>query len=786
MSSPSESASTPRVSTSDKPQQGPIAIFEHHLRYLQDSYLSFFQERAKIEESYVDSLLRLHKKTKTIDIYLDHATEPSTVRQVWSEIRDGLEREAQCRMAFISALTVDVINPISALKETQDRTRKRIKDDLKESAAAHQDYAENVLPRLKRTYFKKCQEVEDNKLNALSPTNTGTTEASVALSPTRSNPNTSPVVTNPQPLRPLSRRASGHQPRNRSPSASNPLHDLANQGKRQLNQLMTFLDNKGGSLKEGVSGSKGDMAVRSVRAKREADEADKEYRKGVHWLETLRLRRSKILEGAFQSLELFIDEAATQLKTVLEKYTANALATSTTVSHLASHAQGYVSHISPQKEVSSLATIKSRYIKQTMPRRTLYTNYYVGDCNDLIFGVSLVDYATSRGLQEGEVPKLVHLCIAEVDKRGLNAEGIYRVSGRHAVVQEMIHKLERDEKNFQFYPSDDIFVVAALLKQYLRELPEPLFKFALEDRIKHTEGLEEHVQNNFLFLRGKLRRLPAVHQATFKALIEHLARVAANSERNKMDPKNLAIIFGGVVFGEDEISKSTDLLSMQSWKDSLMEDMIVHANLLFDDKGISASPSKPPRAPPSQSPSPPPNMPGPLPPARSETSTADSDYGASYTQISHALLEPQRPETESPSASTQDFTPTLPARPGNSIHPSHRSANQSRSTESETDDEVAPPLPPRPPKLEARAMHASESSVSGSQASPLSERPDESVAGTTLTSPDVAPSSPSPVRSPLVLHSDSNEESLPEHQSQPPRGSHESARRSHERTSSSQ
>lgn len=77
---------------------------------------------------------------------------------------------------------------------------------------------------------------------------------------------------------------------------------------------------------------------------------------------------------------------------------------------------------------------------------------------------------------------------------------------------------------------------------------------------------EEHVQNNFQLLRGKMRRLPAVHQATFKALIEHLARVAANSERNKMDPKNLAIIFGGVVFGEDELSKASDLLAMQTWK----------------------------------------------------------------------------------------------------------------------------------------------------------------------------------------------------------------------------
>ena len=33
-----------------------------------------------------------------------------------------------------------------------------------------------------------------------------------------------------------------------------------------------------------------------------------------------------------------------------------------------------------------------------------------------------------------------------------------------------------------------------------------------------------------------------------------------------MDPKNLAIVFGSVIFGEDEIPKSVDILSIQSWK----------------------------------------------------------------------------------------------------------------------------------------------------------------------------------------------------------------------------
>lgn len=107
-----------------------------------------------------------------------------------------------------------------------------------------------------------------------------------------------------------------------------PLSDLAQHGKKGLNQLITFLDQAGrtersgtgGSLKEGQE--RANNGLRSVRAKREADEAgsssfvsplgmyvirihiDKEYRKGVHWLETLRLRRVKILQAGYHVSEI--------------------------------------------------------------------------------------------------------------------------------------------------------------------------------------------------------------------------------------------------------------------------------------------------------------------------------------------------------------------------------------------------------------------------------------------------------------------------------------------------
>ena len=60
--------------------------------------------------------------------------------------------------------------------------------------------------------------------------------------------------------------------------------------------------------------------------------------------------------------------------------------------------------------------------------------------------------------------------------------------------------------------------------------------------------------------------MPPVHQATLKAIVEHLAKIASHSEKNKMDPKNLAIVFGSVIFGEDDMPKGGDLLSVQSWK----------------------------------------------------------------------------------------------------------------------------------------------------------------------------------------------------------------------------
>ncbi|KAA1468463.1 RhoGAP-domain-containing protein [Dentipellis sp. KUC8613] len=663
----SDNPSSPRSSL-DGYQSGPIPQFDFHLRVLADSYLSFFQERKRIEESYIDSLNRLHRKVKAIDAFLDDRVELTSARKAWSEVRDNVERESQARQAFLNTLSLDVLNPLIALRESQDRSRKKIKEDLKESAAAHNEFIENQLPKLKRAYLRKCQEMEDYKSSptVVSPTagqQPSFQDPSVAYGTSKSNPLGKPI-TSPQPLRPLERRASASAPstRNRSPSTSGALSDLAHQGKRQLNQLMTFLD-KTAAAKDGMGGRSTENSLRSVRAKREADEADKEYRKAVHWNETLRLRRVKILESAYNSLERFLLEGADTVKRVLVKYTDNMIATYTTQTQLSTHSRSMVEKISPEHDTSLLCAHIPRSLAIATPKPILYYNYQVGECRDLIFGVTMADYATARALGDSDIPKIIRLSIQEIDRRGLDSEGIYRVSGRHAIVQELQHKIERDEAGFDFNPvTDDVYSIASLLKLYLRELPEPVFRFPLQERIQHSEDISDHTNSNFVVLRSKIRRLPPIHKASLRAIVEHLSRVAAHQEKNKMDPKNLAIVFGTVIFGEDEMPPGADLLSLQTWKDSLMEDLITNAGVLFVDE--QPAPSSPP-----------------LPPAPAGEPTPVYNYGSSHTRVASLPSEsaPSRQQT------TSDFAPQLPPRPANSIHPSARGNNAMSPPKSTTE-----------------------------------------------------------------------------------------------------
>lgn len=53
-------------------------------------------------------------------------------------------------------------------------------------------------------------------------------------------------------------------------------------------------------------------------------------------------------------------------------------------------------------------------------------------------------------------------------------------------------------------------------------------------------------------LTRRIRRLPPPNQATLKTLAEHLSKVVEHEQTTRMTASNLSMVFGPVVFGEDE------------------------------------------------------------------------------------------------------------------------------------------------------------------------------------------------------------------------------------------
>ncbi|KAH9027952.1 hypothetical protein EDB85DRAFT_78971 [Lactarius pseudohatsudake] len=582
----------------DGHSNGLITQYEIHLKVLADRYLAFFRERKKIEEIYINSLRKLYHKAKAVDASFD-SIEPNTTRVAWNEVRDNLERETRTRQVFMNTLTTDVINPLATLKDTQDRARKRVKDDLKESAAAYADYAENTLPKLKRAYFRKCQEYED--LSLASTQSQGAGQAPSLLEPPRTH----------------DRTPSGTISRHRTLSTALSFSDLAQHGRKQLNQFITRLDRDGS-----IRGGNVDLATRLARAKQEAEVADDEYRKAIHWVGGLRLQRVKVLEDGHNNLERTAFETTETVKKVLVKYADTTVTLCTMHNDLAADARSAVENISAETDTSILAASLRSSLALSIPPRTLYHNYDVGECPDLVFGLSLADYATARGSQNN-VPTILRLCIEEVEKRGLEAEGIYTAARPRAGVAAQSRTRRRG------------ILVQLRYRRHLyscltpQVLPKPLFSFRLQDRIQHSRDLASHTANGFVLLRSRIHGLPAVHRTSLEALLWHLSRVASHSNKNGMDPKNLAFVFTPIVFGNDE--------ALQGGFGQSMQTLIDNAHILLEE------------CPPFSSPSPPPIYP------RGRTPVMDGDSSATST-ISFSRFEDITPQP-SPQSSSPPQSP---------------------------------------------------------------------------------------------------------------------------------
>ncbi|KAI0897424.1 RhoGAP-domain-containing protein [Annulohypoxylon nitens] len=198
-----------------------------------------------------------------------------------------------------------------------------------------------------------------------------------------------------------------------------------------------------------------------------------------------------------------------------------------------------------------------------------------------VFGISLERlYENSKG----PVPMVVYQCIQAVDLYGLAVEGIYRLSGSTAHVNKLKHLFDTNEdapildfrnpENF-FH---DVNSVAGLLKQFLRDLPDPLLTS------EHYAGFIEAAKNDDDVVRRDslhaiINALPDPNYATLRALTLHLHRVIEHSAVNRMNSQNLAIVFGPTLMGTAPGSNIQDA----GWQVRVVDTILQNTYQIFDE-----------------------------------------------------------------------------------------------------------------------------------------------------------------------------------------------------------
>uniref|UniRef100_A0A8C5FL44 Myosin IXB n=1 Tax=Gadus morhua TaxID=8049 RepID=A0A8C5FL44_GADMO len=139
------------------------------------------------------------------------------------------------------------------------------------------------------------------------------------------------------------------------------------------------------------------------------------------------------------------------------------------------------------------------------------------------------------------VPMVMEMMLEHVEMHGLYTEGIYRKSGSANRIKELHQRLDTDPHLvcLEDYP---IHTVTGLVKQWLRELPDPLLTFIhYNDFLRAIELPEKQEQLHAIY--KVLEELPTANFSTLERLIFHLVRVSKEEPHNRMSPNSLAIVF---------------------------------------------------------------------------------------------------------------------------------------------------------------------------------------------------------------------------------------------------
>lgn len=197
----------------------------------------------------------------------------------------------------------------------------------------------------------------------------------------------------------------------------------------------------------------------------------------------------------------------------------------------------------------------------------------------VVFGIALEEHlrVTNR-----RIAYPIELCICILTELGISEEGLFRVTGGASRTKRL--KLSIDSNCFEPPIVDeyrDVHVISSTLKQYLRELPEPLLTKSLYKEWLYCGTGPKTEEQKILAIKEVLKRLPTANRENLTYLIQFLSKLSKHPE-NKMNSQNIAICIAPNLLWtpEEDMNINMNFCTMIN---NVVEIFISHADILFPD-----------------------------------------------------------------------------------------------------------------------------------------------------------------------------------------------------------
>uniref|UniRef100_A0A8C7YIA7 Rho GTPase activating protein 17b n=1 Tax=Oryzias sinensis TaxID=183150 RepID=A0A8C7YIA7_9TELE len=173
----------------------------------------------------------------------------------------------------------------------------------------------------------------------------------------------------------------------------------------------------------------------------------------------------------------------------------------------------------------------------------------------------------------------IEACVMMLLETGMKEEGLFRIAAGASKLKKLKAALDCSTSQLEEFYCDP-HAVAGALKSYLRELPEPLMTFGL-----YEEWVQASSDKRLQSLWTTCSRMPENHKANFRYLVKFLARLAQDSDVNKMTPSNIAIVLGpNLLWSKTEGTLAEMAAATSVHVVSIIEPIIQHADWFFPEE----------------------------------------------------------------------------------------------------------------------------------------------------------------------------------------------------------